>query len=114
MLGYPLEDLRRRAQALAERLKMIAGIEGVWVSEDRAFVGGGSLPDQSMPAWVIEPAAKGIGDAEFALRLRSGTPAVVGRLRKEKLLLDLRTVFPRQEDDLVEAVRQAAGGLASR
>ena len=91
----------------------ISGIEGVRVSEDRAFVGGGSLPDQSMPACVIELGAKGLGDAEFALRLRTGTPAVVGRLKKGKLLLDLRTVFPRQEEELIEAIRGACGGSDS-
>ena len=41
--------------------------------------------------------------------VRTGTPAVMGRLRDGKLLLDVRTVFPEQEQALVDAVRVAAG-----
>ena len=44
---------------------------------------------------------------ELARRLRSQTPAVMGRLREGKLLLDLRTVFPEQEKQLVDAIGQA-------
>jgi L-seryl-tRNA(Ser) seleniumtransferase len=107
MLGAPLAELRRRAEALAERLRAIKGFKSVTVRQDQAFVGGGSLPDQAMPTWVVEVEAQEIGDAELARRLRMGTPAVVGRLRDGKLVLDVRTVFPRQEPDLI-----AACGLA--
>jgi L-seryl-tRNA(Ser) seleniumtransferase len=48
------------------------------------------------------------GDADLAWRLRLGEPAVVGRLRGGRLVLDVRTVFPEQEEALVEAVRRAA------
>src|SRR5579871_1349036 len=109
MLGAPLDDLRRRAEGLAERLRKVEGLAAVEVREDVAYVGGGSLPDQAMKSWVVEVEARGVGDAELARRLRLGTPAVLGRLREGRLLLDLRTVFPEQEIALAEAVRQAAG-----
>jgi L-seryl-tRNA(Ser) seleniumtransferase len=110
MLGTPLADLHRRAEALAERLREVEGVAGVRVSKDVAYVGGGSLPDQSMPAWVVEVEARACSDADLAQRLRLGTPAVLGRLRDGKLVLDVRTVFPDQEAALVEAVRQATAG----
>jgi L-seryl-tRNA(Ser) seleniumtransferase len=72
-----------------------------------AYVGGGSLPDQALKTWVVEVKARDRSDAELARRLRTGEPAVVGRLRRGKLVLDLRTVFPEQEDALIEAVRRA-------
>jgi L-seryl-tRNA(Ser) seleniumtransferase len=109
MLGVPLRELRSRAEALAERLRAIAGLASVTVSEDRAYVGGGSLPDQAMPTWVVEIEAKAISDAELATRLRTGNPAVVGRLRDGKVVLDVRTVFVREEQDLL-----AACGLAAK
>jgi hypothetical protein len=37
------------------------------------------------------------------------TPAVMGRLSEGKLLLDLRTVFPEQESELLDAISQATG-----
>jgi L-seryl-tRNA(Ser) seleniumtransferase len=109
MLGAPVEGLQRRAEALAVRLRALAGVAAVDVSPAEAYVGGGSLPDQAMKTWVLEVAPGAVTDAELAYRLRTGTPAVMGRLRGGRLVLDVRTVFPHQEDDLVEAVRQAAG-----
>jgi L-seryl-tRNA(Ser) seleniumtransferase len=106
MLGTPPAELKRRAEGLAERLRRVNGLS-VDVHEDVAYVGGGSLPDQAMTTWVVEIAAVGLSDAELALRLRNGTPAVVGRLRDGRPVLDVRTVFPRQESALVEAVQWA-------
>jgi L-seryl-tRNA(Ser) seleniumtransferase len=99
--------LRARAENLATQLQAIPGIASLRVREDAAAVGGGSLPDQTMPTWGIEIEADGVSDAKLAERLRLGTPAVVARIRRGKLLFDLRAVFPSQDADLVEAVRRA-------
>jgi L-seryl-tRNA(Ser) seleniumtransferase len=107
MLGTPLAELRQRAEALAECLRQLPALRTARAAEDVAYVGGGSLPDQAMPTWVVEVQAAALSDAELAYRLRTGTPAVMGRLRDEKLVLDVRTVFPEQEGQLVEAVRAA-------
>jgi L-seryl-tRNA(Ser) seleniumtransferase len=109
MLGTPLDELKQRAEALAERLRGVAGLTDVTVAEDVAYVGGGSLPDQKMPTWVVELTARDRSDADLAYRLRTGDPAVMGRLRDGRIVLDVRTVFPAQLDALVEAVESAVG-----
>jgi L-seryl-tRNA(Ser) seleniumtransferase len=106
LLGTPLEELEQRARALASRLEGIPGL-AIRVRSDTAYVGGGSLPDQAMKTWVVEVQPAVLRDEQLALRLRTGSPAVVGRLSDGKLLLDLRTVFPEQETLLVEAIRKA-------
>jgi L-seryl-tRNA(Ser) seleniumtransferase len=108
MLAAPLAELRQRAEALAARLRPFTGLASVKVCEGEAFAGGGALPDQALKSCVIEIQANEVSDTELALQLRTGAPAVMGRVRDGKLVLDLRTVFERQEDDLVEAVRRAA------
>ena len=60
MLGAPLEELRQRAEALAERLRAIPALAAVQVAKDVAYVGGGSLPDQAMTTWVVEVKADGL------------------------------------------------------
>jgi L-seryl-tRNA(Ser) seleniumtransferase len=107
MLGTPPEELHRRAEKLAEQLRGIDGLAAVTTAEDVAYVGGGSLPDQTMKSWVVEIEAASVSDTELARRLRLGTPAVVARLRGGKLVLDVRTIFDQQEMLLVEAVRKA-------
>jgi L-seryl-tRNA(Ser) seleniumtransferase len=99
--------LRPRAEALANRLRSVSGLTSVAVLDDVAYVGGGSLPDQAMPTVVVALEPASVSDADLAYRLRTGSPAVMGRLSEGKLLFDLRTVFVEQEDSLVEAVREA-------
>ncbi len=107
MLGTPLPELRQRAETLAAALADIPGLASIAVVEDVAYVGGGSLPDQKLPTWVVEITPAEISDAELAARLRLGEPAVLGRLRGGKLVLDLRTVFPNQAEALAACVRAA-------
>jgi L-seryl-tRNA(Ser) seleniumtransferase len=106
MLRLSKEDLRRRATALADRLHAIPGLR-VGVRNDVAYVGGGSLPDRALPTAVIEIISRDVSDSELAARLRTGSPAVLGRVQDGKVLLDVRTVFDNQIEPLVEAVRAA-------
>ncbi|HBI43658.1 MAG TPA: L-seryl-tRNA(Sec) selenium transferase [Planctomycetales bacterium] len=107
MLSTPLSELRERAQALAARLQATPGLKAA-AREDAAYVGGGSLPDQAMPTWIVEVEADGVSEEELARRLRTGEPAVMGRLQGGKLLLDVRTIFVEQEPALLKAVIDAA------
>ncbi|MBM3980638.1 MAG: L-seryl-tRNA(Sec) selenium transferase [Planctomycetes bacterium] len=106
MLTAPLAELRRRCESFAEWLRAIPGLT-VGVREDESFVGGGSLPDVSVPTVVLALGADGLSETDFAARLRTGTPAVMGRVQDGRVLLDLRCVFERQEGELLEAVRVA-------
>jgi L-seryl-tRNA(Ser) seleniumtransferase len=112
LLGTPAEELKARAEKLADGLRAVAGVARAEPVADVAYVGGGSLPDQTMPTWAVELEAAGLSDAELARRLRTGRPAVMGRVRAGKLVLDVRTVFADQEDALVSAVRRALEGSA--
>jgi L-seryl-tRNA(Ser) seleniumtransferase len=109
LLGMSLDELKKRASALAKRLRTIETLASVEVAQDVAFVGGGSLPDQQMRTWVVEVKPRDLSDADCAQRLRLGAPAVMGRLRDGKIVLDVRTIFPHQIEPLVEAVRMASG-----
>jgi L-seryl-tRNA(Ser) seleniumtransferase len=104
LLATPLAELEQRARNLAERLQALPGVREAHARQDVAFVGGGSLPDQQMPTWVVELTAKTLSEEELAYRLRTHTPAILGRLREGLLCLDVRTVFAAQESDLVRAV----------
>jgi L-seryl-tRNA(Ser) seleniumtransferase len=57
---------------------------------------------------ILALTAAGLSESELAARLRTGTPAVLGRVQDGKLLLDLRAVFDREEDELLAAVGAAA------
>lgn len=74
------------------------------------MVGGGSLPEESLPTRLLALGGDGSLDAEaLARRLRTGDPPVIGRIERDTLLLDPRTVDPRDNRLLMEAVKRALG-----
>jgi L-seryl-tRNA(Ser) seleniumtransferase len=106
LLGLTPADLRPRAEALASSLAALPGVTAD-VRDVTTYVGGGSLPDQTLPSVAVALTAAGRGEEELAARLRTGDPAVLGRVQDGRVLLDLRTVFPEQDGDLASAIGRA-------
>ncbi len=104
MIRQPAETVRARAEAL------LAGIPGVRaeVVAGQSVIGGGATPEQSIPTWLIAIQCTSATAAERGLRL--GDPAVVARIENQRLVLDLRTVFPAEEAALAAALRRECGG----
>jgi L-seryl-tRNA(Ser) seleniumtransferase len=69
--------------------------------EGQSVIGGGATPEQSLPTWLIAMEANA---ARAEKRLREGTPPVIARIQNDTLLLDLRTVFPVEEEELAVAL----------
>lgn len=108
MLGAAPEELARRAAALAERLRAVLPGWTVAVEADHASqAGGGSLPGVDLPTAVVAITPPG-GVAAYERRLRQGEPPVVARVRQGRVLLDLRTVLPEEEDVLARRLVEAA------
>lgn len=85
--------------ALRHRAERLAGLLGQAVVVDSvAAVGGGGAPGFELPSVALSLPER------LALPLRLGDPAVVGRVSGGRLLLDLRSVQPSQDDALVQAV----------
>ncbi len=101
MISMTADDLRARAERFA------AALDGVRASviEGQSLIGGGATPEQPLPSWLI--AIEGPDLVEAERRCRMADPPVVARIEEGRLLLDLRTVFAGEEDDLRRVVRQA-------
>ena len=103
MIRQTPAGIRARAEAI---LRDVPELDAV-VVEGSSVIGGGATPEQSIPTWLIAlewrsgPAGK---------RLRAGDPPIVARIEQDRLVLDLRTVFPEEETELIAALR----GLAAR
>ena len=104
MLTASIFDLENRAVALANRLRALPGLAEVQAEASTAYAGGGTLPDQAVPSWQVRLKIDGQGEAEVARRLRLGTPAVLARVREGWICLDLRTIFPEEEDGVIAAI----------
>jgi L-seryl-tRNA(Ser) seleniumtransferase len=102
MLTTPLSALESRAKSIAASLK--ARSIDVDVMQSSASVGGGAFPTAAIPSLAIRLP----GTAQrIEEKLRSGTPAVIGRISEGSLLLDLRSVLPREDELLTAAIERA-------
>ena len=97
MLSAPPEELRRRAEALAEALSPLHPCTAV---ETQGEVGGGARPGESLPAWAaaLEPAEA------LEAHLRAWRVPILGRIHRGKLLLDVRTLLPGDEAEIAAAL----------
>ncbi len=109
MLAADRAQLADRAQRLAEELTH-AGVR-CRVVDAAGAVGGGTFPEVELPSCAIELEAAR-ADA-LARALRGGDPPVIGRIVRDRLGLDVRTVLPGQEYDLVHRVIEAQAQVAS-
>lgn len=106
MLEITTGDLRVRAEALLGQIRELPLLGAI--GEGKAHVGGGSLPRAVIPSITLDLAPKEISLDDFAGRLRRGSPPIIGYIAGGKFKMDLRTIFPQQDAQLVSALRSAA------
>jgi L-seryl-tRNA(Ser) seleniumtransferase len=106
MLDEPREDVRRRAERLAQLLD--GELEGAHVRPSEATVGGGSMPGYAVPSWAVEVR---VPDPEvMSARLRAGSPPVFCRVNEKGVVFDVRTVTEEALPDLTRAIQYALEG----
>jgi L-seryl-tRNA(Ser) seleniumtransferase len=84
-------ELEARAGRLAAAL-IALGLKDVAVTNSTSYVGGGSLPQQTLESFAVSVALPGIGPDALAARLRACAVPVVGRIRDHRFLMDVRTL----------------------
>ena len=75
--------------------------------ESEGRVGGGTYPGVKLPGFALALDAPNSAEI-LAMHLRNGDPPVIARIVDKRVLIDLRTVLPGEENDLVRRVRQAS------
>ncbi len=101
MLAVKPSEMRRRAEAFVSALPSAA------IVDSTAYVGGGAVPQAPIPSVAIA-----IEDEKpdlLAARLRDGTPAIISRIEDGRVLLDLRTIGPDEDESVIAALSRLAG-----
>jgi L-seryl-tRNA(Ser) seleniumtransferase len=111
MIRLTPKELKRRAENFLRELtpEIPLGEVELEITDGASLAGGGSTPTQSLPTKIIRIASARHSAAQLEQRLRR-SPAgisVIARIEDNRLLLDLRTVFPEQEPQLAKALAAA-------
>lgn len=109
LLTTSVENLQNRAERLAPQAAAAGAIGESEAIADVARLGWGAGPVRELPTWCVALRPATMTVDRLAAALRAGVPAVIGRIKDNRLLLDLRSVPARHDTQLLAAL-EALGG----
>jgi len=104
MIALSVSELRTRVERLAGSVRGLR----VEIIEGSSVIGGGATPEQPLPSCLLAVECMDVVNAEQ--RLRANDPPVIARVEEGRLLFDLRTVFPSEDNELGRAILDACTG----
>ncbi|MGH8003906.1 MAG: L-seryl-tRNA(Sec) selenium transferase, partial [Limisphaerales bacterium] len=100
LLSAPLEGLKARAEKIAKTFQK----QGVETVPTESQVGGGALPEEVLPSWGIAlPEIYPVNVWEE--KLRAVSPPVIGKVVKDRFIVDLRAIFPEEDEILISVLK---------
>ena len=104
----PIQEIRAFGEELLPRLQAVLGNEfQLQLQDSTAQIGSGALPTEELPTVVISIEHPKLGANVIAEKFRRADPPIIGRIKDDHFLLDLRTIFDR--DDLIPNFGQDKG-----
>jgi L-seryl-tRNA(Ser) seleniumtransferase len=98
MIGMDVDAIQHRASQWKERIQAGKVIQG------QSTVGGGSLPGDTLPTWLL--ALKVLSPEKMLKILRNSNPAIIGRIVDDEVVFDPRTVFENDDKDLLATIAE--------
>jgi L-seryl-tRNA(Ser) seleniumtransferase len=108
ILSEPLAVVEQRANRLLQAVAGATGLD-VFVQDSTAQVGAGSVPEQDLASFALSCRIAGLSADELTAQLRGGVTPVIGRIEKNRVLLDMRTVRDHDVPTVAAALIQISG-----
>ena len=105
MLSSTTDQLNTRAESIVNSLKELPLSACIGKGESR--IGGGTMPKSTIPSITIDLQPENISISRLAENLRFNTTPVMGYVADGQFKIDLRTIFSRQDKDLLDAIKKA-------
>ena len=107
MIRTTKQEITVRAEHLAQQLANLEGFSAK-LNDGESVAGGGSTPGQFLPTTLIVITHATISSQDLAQLLRRHHPPIIARVEQDQTLLDLRTVFEHQEEEIFRAFQSIA------
>jgi L-seryl-tRNA(Ser) seleniumtransferase len=109
MLAAPRESIERRARAFVKRARARLNADAFRfeIIAGESAVGGGSAPTTHPPTALVAVTHAQLSAVTLETRLRQAPTPVIARILDERVVLDLRTVAPEEESELIEALKES-------
>lgn len=105
MLTYSIQELEKKVVGLYDKIKDLKDFD-IKISDSKSQVGGGSMPLEFIDSKVIEIIPKKISVSSLEKKLRLSKSHIIGRIKDEKYILDVRTIFEDEFDLIYEELKR--------
>ncbi|MFQ5740357.1 MAG: L-seryl-tRNA(Sec) selenium transferase [Acidobacteriota bacterium] len=109
MLGTSPSEIRKRASVFKQSLG--GGALEVELADGHSLVGGGSAPEEKIPTSLLRLRHPRVSANGLERRLRANRVPILARIEEDRLILDLRTVFPEEDGVVIKALERLETGL---
>lgn len=106
MILKDIKILEDDIKVLYEKLIHLKGVFDFNIKKDESFVGGGAMPGYGLETYVIEISSKNIKAIEIEKKLRDNYIPIIARVKKDKLIMDIRTINEKDYDVIVSALEK--------
>jgi L-seryl-tRNA(Ser) seleniumtransferase len=103
MMRLSKDEIGQRTETVAAKAR--SPVLTVEIVDGESVIGGGAAPSAVLPTRLLAVTRAGLSADEISARLRASEPPVIARMEEGRVLLDLRTVFPEQDENIVAALR---------
>ena len=104
MMRLTEEQIDERAEHMMRKLHISTPRLSVEVVQVRSVTGGGSAPGATLPSRALAVSSPEMSADEIAVKLREWSTPIIARVEEGRVLLDLRTVDPSQDEVVLRAV----------
>jgi L-seryl-tRNA(Ser) seleniumtransferase len=104
MMRLSTAEISARSKTLAQTLR--SGRWNVEVIDGESVIGGGAAPSSALATRLIALTRSDLSAEQICARLRGENPPIVARVEDGRVLLDLRTVFPEQDNAIAAALQR--------
>ena len=102
MMRLSKDSIRQRAQASA--IQTLTTNLATELIDGESIIGGGAAPSATLPTTLLAITHRRLSASELSGALRNSNPPIIARVEDARVLLDLRTVLPDQDDSILTSV----------
>lgn len=100
------EDMKKKAIKFRKKFRHALDNFEFKIDEDYSMVGGGSMPTEKIPTYVIKISSENTSVNEMEKILRLNETAIITRVFNNELILDVRTIFDEDIEEIIKALRK--------
>jgi L-seryl-tRNA(Ser) seleniumtransferase len=104
MMRLSKEEIARRGEAIAKKIQ--SPRVAAELIDGESVIGGGAAPSATLPTRLLAITCERLSADELSARLRASDPPIVARVEEGRVLLDLRTVFPEEDQVVISSLQK--------